>query len=616
VFGKELYDDFSGDYLDSTKWEYREKVREIDSGKLVLKIGNESSSGSFRSRTRFANAGLINTIECEVTVVTTVLESGSDPMSFARVDGFFYNKYASGDSTGDIWVGVYIGDRGNGLEAWWAVEEKLDDNGDDWDVLGEGTLIDPGTLSYGTAYTVRISYNGSNGITFTVNGAEDTFTGPTRQRAAVNEFKALDTGIDVDGGGSTGYSHALFDNVYINDQTAAYDTFNTAPLDATKWESLEVVREISGGKLRLSVQGCDSRENVTMNPLKYDRRYIEAKVLIDSDSEVPSNNEGFARMSGLYYNDSRGPGSGQPYNGNVGDVFVSNRLIIDNTGKLKAVAGVFRLEDVDGTTGQSLLWQEFSTPISYDTEYTLSIKHYGTSFWFKCNDETITYQVTTDMYEPSEEWQVFQSRVYADPGECGYLKAQFDDVYIGEFKDVPPDYWAEEFINKIYENGITSGCSQDPLMYCPEDAVTRSQMAVFLERGINGSDYSPPGATGVFDDCPVSHWAADWIEQFYADGITSGCSTNPLMYCPDDLVTRAQMAVFLLRSMYGNGYTPPSAEGIFDDVPVTHWAADWIEQLYDEGITGGCSTNPPLYCPDDLVTRAEMAVFIVRTFDL
>lgn len=171
-----------------------------------------------------------------------------------------------------------------------------------------------------------------------------------------------------------------------------------------------------------------------MDPLKYDRRYIEAKVLIDSDSEVPTDNEGFARMSGLYYNDSRGPGSGQPYDGMVGDVFVSNRLIIEYMGQLKAIAGIYRFDDVDGTAGQSLLWQEFSTPISYDTEYTLSIKHYRTSFWFKCNDETITYQVTTDMYEPSEEWQAFQSRVYADPGECGYLKSQFDDVYIGVFK--------------------------------------------------------------------------------------------------------------------------------------------------------------------------------------
>jgi hypothetical protein len=184
------------------------------------------------------------------------------------------------------------------------------------------------------------------------------------------------------------------------------------------------------------------------------------------------------------------------------------------------------------------------------------------------------------------------------------------------FADVPPGYWAAEYIYKIYSAGITTGCSATPLMYCPNKSVTRAQMAVFLERGIHGSNYTPPAASGIFDDVPVNYWAAAWIEQLYNEGITGGCGTNPLRYCPASPVTRAQMAVFLLRAEYGGGYTPPAASGIFADVPVTHWAAAWIEQLYNEGITGGCGTNPLRYCPDNPVTRAQMAVFLVRTFDL
>jgi hypothetical protein len=114
----------------------------------------------------------------------------------------------------------------------------------------------------------------------------------------------------------------------------------------------------------------------------------------------------------------------------------------------------------------------------------------------------------------------------------------------------------------------------------------------------------------------MGYWAADWIEQFYMDGITIGCSQNPLAYCPTSPVTRAQMAIFLLRSKYGKSYKPPKATGIFSDVPVTHWAADWIEQLYREGITTGCQQDPLQYCPDSSVTRAQMAVFMVRTFGL
>ena len=76
------------------------------------------------------------------------------------------------------------------------------------------------------------------------------------------------------------------------------------------------------------------------------------------------------------------------------------------------------------------------------------------------------------------------------------------------------------------------------------------------------------------------------------------------------------MAIFLLRSKHGSSYTPPDAIGIFADVPVTYWAANWIEQLYIEGITGGCASGPLRYCPEASVTRAQMAVFIVRTFGL
>ena len=80
-------------------------------------------------------------------------------------------------------------------------------------------------------------------------------------------------------------------------------------------------------------------------------------------------------------------------------------------------------------------------------------------------------------------------------------------------------------------------------------------------------------------------------------------------------MTRDQMAVFLLRAEHGKTYMPPPPKGtVFGDVPVTHWAAGWIEELANEGITGGCGGGN--YCPDDSVTRDQMAVFLVNTFNL
>jgi S-layer homology domain len=195
-------------------------------------------------------------------------------------------------------------------------------------------------------------------------------------------------------------------------------------------------------------------------------------------------------------------------------------------------------------------------------------------------------------------------------------RSRYYASYSTVFVDVPKGYWAYEAIYKIYDAGITKGCSQTPLKYCPEGTVTRTQMAVFLGRAKHGSSFTPPSATGIFSDVPVSYWAADWIEQFYNDGITSGCGTDPPRYCPYNSVTRTQMAVFLLRVKHGGSYTPPPATGIFADVPLSHWAVDWIEQLYKEGITTGCGTGPLQYCPENSVTRAQMAVFIMRTFGL
>ncbi len=181
------------------------------------------------------------------------------------------------------------------------------------------------------------------------------------------------------------------------------------------------------------------------------------------------------------------------------------------------------------------------------------------------------------------------------------------------FTDVAPTYWAWTWIERLFLSGLTRGCGGG--LYCPESPVSRAEMALFLQRGRKGASHRPPQGTGtVFADVPASHWAVSWIEEFYTDGMTSGCATNPLRYCPEAPVTRAQMAVFLVRAKYGPTFSPPPAVGLFSDVPPSYWAARWIEQLARDGITSGCGANT--YCPEDVVTRAQMAVFLVRTFNL
>jgi hypothetical protein len=53
---------------------------------------------------------------------------------------------------------------------------------------------------------------------------------------------------------------------------------------------------------------------------------------------------------------------------------------------------------------------------------------------------------------------------------------------------------------------------------------------------------------------------------------------------------------------------------VFLDVPTNHWAAAWIERLAAEGITAGCGGGN--YCPGTPVTRDQMAVFLLKTFNI
>lgn len=185
-------------------------------------------------------------------------------------------------------------------------------------------------------------------------------------------------------------------------------------------------------------------------------------------------------------------------------------------------------------------------------------------------------------------------------------------TFFSDFIDVSADHLFHSAIEKLYRLGVTSGCGGGA--YCPNDPVRRYQMSVFLLRSKFGSVYTPPAATGVFADLPADSPYAAWAEKLYADGVTAGCLTDPLRYCPSDEVTRAQMAIFLLKTKEGGAYTPPACVGTFTDLPCSSPIAPWAEELFRRGITSGCGDGN--YCPSDAVTRGQMAHFLVQTFGL
>ena len=146
-------------------------------------------------------------------------------------------------------------------------------------------------------------------------------------------------------------------------------------------------------------------------------------------------------------------------------------------------------------------------------------------------------------------------------------------VTLSVLGDITGHQFADEIV-WLAEQGITRGCSQQPLRYCPQDPVTRAQMATFLTRALNLQ--TPQQPAGFQDVNPASVHAPS-IEALYAERITLGCAQQPLRYCPQDPVTRAQMATFLTRAL--NLQTPQQPAG-FQDVNPASVHAPSIEALY------------------------------------
>jgi hypothetical protein len=172
----------------------------------------------------------------------------------------------------------------------------------------------------------------------------------------------------------------------------------------------------------------------------------------------------------------------------------------------------------------------------------------------------------------------------------------FDITVTPRFVDVPPAHQFAGEVLGLDVLGVTTGCT--PREFCPTGQVTRGEMAAFLVRSLGLA----PVAGDSFTDDDGSFAEAD-IEALLAAGVTTGCSANA--FCPDRVVTRGEMAAFLVR---GFGLAEGTGDSFMDD-DGSFFEAD-IEALVAAGVTSGCSATS--FCPGAPVTREQMAAFLIR----
>ena len=218
-------------------------------------------------------------------------------------------------------------------------------------------------------------------------------------------------------------------------------------------------------------------------------------------------------------------------------------------------------------------------------------------------------------------------------------------LHVGRsFTDVPPSQIFYKKIETIFHAGITTGCS--PTAYCPSQNVSRSQMAIFLAKAIAGSAAAIPvsgvvgstpyncvaGGTSAFIDVLPTDSFCRHVHYLAVQNVTAGC--GPAMYCPNDLLSRLQMASFVAKAMVAPGggpavpltYGPDPVTGNsyscdtgspnvhFTDVPATDPFCKHAHFLWAKGVVTGCTATT--YCPDSDVARDEMAKFLGNAFGL
>ncbi|MDE0138916.1 MAG: S-layer homology domain-containing protein [bacterium] len=182
------------------------------------------------------------------------------------------------------------------------------------------------------------------------------------------------------------------------------------------------------------------------------------------------------------------------------------------------------------------------------------------------------------------------------------------------FVDVPVGVWYADHVARLAASGITPGCGGS--RFCPRDAVTRAQMATLLYRAQNVRVPPPtlsPVLVGGFGDVPADAYYTQPVVTLSGRGVFARTACAAQSFCPEAPMDRKTLAVWMVRVLDG-GDPSPVSESRFSDVNPSGFRAPFIERLAELEITSGCGDG--VFCPNDTVTRAQVAVFLAGAYPL
>lgn len=464
--GRELVDDFDSTTIDFSKWsgfvstdnitEYFVGVNVAVGGKaadetlVLINVGDGSALFRHQKSRAVLRNPKLSAIEATISVVS-VEDGGSQ--AAASLEGQYYNTLSAAPTNqgGDVFAMVSIGDRGNGLEAWWEILVSTHPGFDTWNDYSSGTIIGPaGNLSLETPYIAKIEYNGDQNFTFTVNGTPANGNGPVNRGSPYFISQSLSATTHCCNANPA--ILAKFDDVSIGSPLVLIDSFSVGPfLDRIPWLNKSGAVVLSSrvdpavdGKLFMYVSDGDMLRDGKAGTDLYLRERnpdrIEALVSISSaDSFLEPGILGRARLNGYTYNERRDGGIiALPYDGCDGDVRVDVEIQLQGAGTLFATA--FAASELSNCEiDEVLIDEDFITPLAFDTEYLLWIERDGNRLQLGLDDEMAEYSITTPTYSPSpaagDGFRRISSLVQGTPtsdvdGANGVFAMLIDNVYI------------------------------------------------------------------------------------------------------------------------------------------------------------------------------------------
>ncbi len=287
-----------------------------------------------------------------------------------------------------------------------------------------------------------------------------------------------------------------------------------------------------------------------------------------------------------------------------------------------------------GPAGSGVAYTRYDSAADYGT-----IPSVGASSCLNGTGNCYVVRVSNPATRPATHWDA----LLTEQPSVGLAKVW--KLHVGRsFTDVPVTQPFYKKIETLFHNGITAGCTTT--QYCPSTVVTRSQMAIFIARGIAGGGAAVPvsgtvgssayncvsGGVSLFTDVLPSDSFCRHVHYIAAQNVTLGCA--PSLFCPSGNVSRVEMAAFMAKALVApsggpgipQSYPPDPVTGLsyscvsgspsvhFSDVTASNTFCKHVHFLWARGVISGCSATQ--YCPGASVTRDAMAKFLSNAFEL